>query len=304
MGGKSDDSSSRRMIEMQEREAAEARAKEAARKKRIDTGLSRIKSAFEGKETMKNVAKTAKLGTGDLPAGYSYVMEGATPATTKKVTTNSQGGGNSGGMINRTQTVQVPGKAGTKMVKGPDGKLYKIGDTVSYNESTGTGKFTGGPEEFLKEYEQGYLGNYLPQVAEKFGEAKDETTYALARAGTLNSQAAADELAKLIKQNALNEADVRTKATEAVGSLRGRLADERAKAEAQLYSSENPEVAASNALHAVQNITAEEPSTTPLGAIFDIAAIGGANYLKGGTNKYYKDKYAPGTQAGGRIVTA
>jgi hypothetical protein len=300
MGGKSDDSSSRRMIAMQEEEAREARAKEAARKKRIDTGLSKIKAAFHGTEGKKTVAgKATKLAEGSLPAGYKIQEIGGTPATTKTVQTNDERTGR-----NINKTVMVPGKAGKKVVIGPDGKQYALGSTVTPSSVVGTGQFTGGPEDFLKEYEQGYLANYLPQVAQKFKEAKDETTYALARAGTLNSQAAADELAKLIEQNKLNEADVKTKASEAVGSLRGRLADEEAKATSQLYSTENPEVAASNALHAVQNITAEEPSTTPLGAIFDVAAIGGANYLRGGSNKYYRDKYVPGNQPGGYVVTA
>jgi hypothetical protein len=279
MGGKSSDDS--KMVNAQKQEAAEARAKEAQRKARIDAGLAKIKAAFHGAPVMGTRTEATPAGTKQVTG----------PATTRQVWVEPSSSAKGTGGGGYYKTVNVP--ATTRTVATPAGTR-----TVSYD----TGKTTGGPGAFLDKYKQAYLGNYLPQVAQKFGEAKDETTYALARAGTLRSSAAADELAKLIEQNRINEADVRTKASEATADLKTRLAREEAAAQAQLYSTENPEVAAANAVNAVQNITAEKPSTTPLGAIFDVAAIGGANYLKGGTNKFYRDKYVPGAQPATRIL--
>jgi hypothetical protein len=338
LGGKSDDSASREMINQQKQEAEIARQKEAERQARINKQLARVKAAFEGTPVTKaklNTATIAAPGAGTavgaaatgLPAGYSWVRGPNTPvaptaATQSNVQTNdlsrfghdagsgsaaaagafdsSRARGTGGGPAAPTpQAVVAPN--GEWLVKGPDGKLHKIGEKINWNTQVDTGKRTGGPQAFLDKFKAGYLANYLPQVADKFKEARDQTTYDLAAAGTLRSSIAGDELAKLAKQNKLNEADVRTKATEAVGDLKTRLNKEEATANQQVMSVENPEVAASNALTAVQNITAEKPTNTPLGTIFDIAAIGGANYLKGANNKRLLSQ-VPGAQPATRII--
>jgi hypothetical protein len=190
----------------------------------------------------------------------------------------------------------------TKTVPGAWRTVTTPGATTSQQVVTGTAKDP--TADFLKQYETDYLGNFLPQVATQFKDARDDTTYQFADSGTLQSSMAGDELAKLIEQNKINEADVRNKATSAVGDLKGRLAKEEAAAEAQLYSTEDPETAAANALHAVTNITAEDAPNTMLGDIFKVAAIGGANYLKGGANKAYRDQYVPGAQPASRIIPA
>ena len=100
---------------------------------------------------------------------------------------------------------------------------------------------------------------YDPQVMDQYGEAKDEATFRLARAGTLNSSAAADVTADLAKQNTLNRADVQAKADAGAADLRSRVASEQAKAESQLYATENPDVATNQALAAVKNIWLAEP---------------------------------------------
>jgi hypothetical protein len=277
MGGKSNDNASREMINMQKQEAAEARAKEDARKARIAGGLEKIKAAFHGGNT---------YGTKQV-AGAPTTSRVQGPSTTQRVWIGS---GNGGG---HWETKTVPGAWRTVTTPGA---------TTSQQVVTGTAKDP--TADFLKQYETDYLGNFLPQVATQFKDARDDTTYQLADAGTLQSSMAGDELAKLIEQNKINEADVRNKATSAVGDLKGRLAKEEAAAEAQLYSTEDPETAAANALHAVTNITAEDAPNTMLGDIFKVAAIGGANYLKGGANKAYRDQYVPGAQPASRIIPA
>jgi hypothetical protein len=193
--------------------------------------------------------------------------------------------------------IKSPGHWETRTVAG---RAAVPGTTTNEQYVTGT---TADPTtDFLKNYETDYLGNFLPQVATQFKDARDNTTYQLADAGTLQSSMAGDELAKLIEQNKVNEADVRGKATSAVGDLKSRLASEEAKATAQLYSTEDPETSAANALHAVTNITAEDAPNTMLGDIFKVASVGGANYLKGASNKAYRDQYVPGAQPASRIV--
>jgi hypothetical protein len=121
----------------------------------------------------------------------------------------------------------------------------------------------------------------LPQVYEQYGDAKDKLTYDFARAGTSRSGAAAGEFADLEKQQVDQVADAYKTADTATGALRSRVADEQAKAQAQLYATENPEVAANQALAAVKNISLDTPAISPLGDVFKTALIGGANMLTG-----------------------
>ena len=91
------------------------------------------------------------------------------------------------------------------------------------------------------------------------------------------SSAANETFADLAKQKEDQETDVRKTADTATGALRTRIANEEAKAEAQLYATENPDVAANQALAAVKNISLDTPSISPLGDVFKTALIGGAN---------------------------
>jgi hypothetical protein len=294
-GGSSDDSS-RQMIDMQKEEAAAARAKEVARQARLTSGLARIKGAFHG--TPEMVKRTFKAGASGMPTGFKLVDLPAVsaiagrPAGTRTipgqmVPTTGHGTGNmqevGGRTVNTPAVTAVPGRAAGKYVQGPDGKVYKIGENVTADVATG--KQVGGIQpSFFNDFKQGILDYYTPQVAEKYGEAKDETTFRLARAGTLRSSAANDAAADLFKQNLINVGDVRNKADTAAADLRSRTAAEEAKAVSQLYATENPDVAANQATAAIRNITSEDPPTTALGDIFNVAAIGGAKYMQGADN--------------------
>jgi len=261
--------SSGKMIKMQEQEADESRAKETARQARLSEGLARIRAAFEGAPVMgrRQVA---------TPGGTQTVM--GQPTTSRRLVTNDRTGRQS------WVTTTNPGKART--VATPAG---------TREEEYDTGQRSGGfDDNFFNQFRDAMTSYYMPQVQEQYGEAKDKTTYGLARAGTLRSSAAIDEQAKLAKQNTLREGEVRTKADEAVGGLRDRLATERSKAESQLYATEDPNVAANQALAAVENISAEKPTLTPLGALFDIASIGGAGAVSGYQNAEYLKKYGLG----------
>ncbi len=312
-----DDSSSREMIQMQKDEAADARKKAAERQARINSGLARIKGAFHGTEGKVNktfdwgsLSPTQKAGAVPGMSGYSFVdlpavaaVQGraAMPGAPRMFQT-SGGDMREGGRLPGTPEVTaVPGREAGIYIKGPDGKIYKRGDVVS--ASVGNGKITGGiGDDFYNTFKQGILDFYQPQVADKYADARKETTFRLADAGTLRSSAANELVADLAKQNALNTADVRSKADSAAADLRTRVAGEEAKATSQLFATENPDVAANQATHAVTNITAEKPSTTPLGDIFNIAAIGGAKFLQGADNAAFAKRVGGLPKPAQRIV--
>lgn len=167
-------------------------------------------------------------------------------------------------------------------LKDAQGNLHYQGQGFNYDAQVDTGRTSGGFDDgFYDKYKQGILDYYTPQVADQYGDAKDELTYRLARAGTLRSSVAADEVADLSKQNDLNRAQVLNKADQGAADLRSNVAAQRAKVESQLLASEDPNAAASQALAAVKNISLDQPEMSPLGMIFNVGTIGAANALRG-----------------------
>lgn len=340
MCNNSDDSASREMINMQKEEAAAARKKEEERQARIKKGLTRINQMFEGtpvmgKRTKAFTYKAPAAGTtitaggqvAGLPAGYTYVVDPANPGKAAVAPTpavrpdpNTAAGGRVGvgqGHVNYKKTAmqqmmadqQAAAAAGSAavpaqyLIKGPDGKTYKVGSKFNYDETYDTGKKKGGiGDDFYNKFKQGMLDYYMPQVAEKYGDAKDQLTYRLADAGLLRSSMAGEQVADLTKQNELQQAAVRNKADAAAADLKTRVASEKQKAVSQLYATEDPNVAANQATAAIKNITADKGDQTPLGDIFTLATIGGAGYLKGAQNAALRNKFSPGTASGGRVI--
>jgi hypothetical protein len=340
--GGGSDKSSREMINLQKQEAAAAAQKEAERQARIASGLQRIKQTFHGAPVMKAGTGTYKFaapgagtkvgaGVSGLPPGYTYVRAPATAAAAAPRATSAgyvgghdavqPGGGATGGLnpafsasSNSGGGYQYGGAGSTRgggggvgawQIRGPDGRLYNVGENVVYGTQVPTGQTTGGiGDEFYDKFKQGMLDYYMPQVAEKFGDAQKETLYRLARAGTLKSTMTNDELANLTKQNLNQEGVVKTQADTAAADLRKRTAQEEQNAVNQLYSTENPDVAANTALASVRNITAETPNLTPLGDIFDIATIGTANALKGAMGSKLGRTYVPGYKGATKTVQA
>jgi hypothetical protein len=257
VGGKS--SSNDEITNLQKEQAEEARAKDAARQARINAGLSAIQDAFKGKAKYE----TRQVAT---PGGMKTVT---TPAKAERVWVESHNGGghwDTRTIPGTTRQVAVPGGTGTEQVF--------------------TGREAGGfDDNFYNEYNKGVTDYLLPQVTDQYTDAKNKTEYDLARAGTGKSSAANETFADLAKQKELQETDVRKTADTATGALRTRVANEEAKLQAQLYATENPDVASDQALAAVKNISLDTPNISPLGEVFKTALIGGANAITGYKNQ-------------------
>jgi hypothetical protein len=277
-GGSSDDS---KMVKLQETEAQEARDKETQRQGRIDQGLAQIKALFEGSPVM---------GTRSAYRAPTTTYEDVVTPD-RQVSGGYKSVGQQGRQVKQTKTI----KGGTSRVAKTDPGGY-------YDETYDTGQRSGGFDtSFFDKFKQAILDYYMPQVEEQYGDAKSELMFRLARAGTLDSTMANSEFANLTKQNELQQGKVRSQADTGVTDLKDRIASERAAAENQLYATENPEVAANQATASVRNITAAQPDLSPLADIFKIAAVGGANYLKGVTNQSLQTQYpATASNTGGR----
>jgi hypothetical protein len=268
------------VVAEQQRQAEDARQKEADRQARINTGLDRIKTAFEGGNIM---ATRQHTGATDL-SGLAKVGDTANGLTLK-----------AGGVPVDTGmfgTINVPGygyqavdQSGKAIYTAPTlDALRQMGQQapVDYTETYDTGTVSPGfNDDFYNKYGQGITDYYTPQIEDQYAKAKRDLTYSLARAGTLQSTAGNQAVADLAKQDVLNRGDILNKADTGIATLKGEVADERSKAESQLYATENPDVAANQALGAVNAIQFQKPDLTPLGQLFNTVAVGGANAYQG-----------------------
>lgn len=307
LGGGSSDNSA--IIQQQQQEAEAARQKEAERQARVNAALAAIKAKFEGTDTFKTVTGkpvtvgatpagvTAGSAVSGLPAGYTYTLVGATPATTRQVPTQDPRTG-----VNRVTTQSVPGQPGTMMVTGPDGKTYAVGSTITPTTQQKTGHSGGFDTPFFDKFRNAITSYYLPQVAEQFRNAQDELTFRLARAGSSQSSAGNKQFADLTEQNKLNIGNVKDKADKAVGDLKTSIGNQRASAESQVMAAENPEVAATSALANVKNISAAPTDLTPLADVFDLAAVGTAGAVQQFNNQRFKGQAGGFNSGATRIV--
>jgi len=135
-----------------------------------------------------------------------------------------------------------------------------------------------GPEnfgdDFYNKYQKAELDYTMPQLQTQYDTAKNSMTYDLARAGTLRSSAAGYAQGLLENQNAVNEAGVRAKADTDTAALRQSIASQQQQAYNQLYSTEDPTVAANTAASSVANAQLQQPNTGALGDMFKPIAIG------------------------------
>jgi hypothetical protein len=115
----------------------------------------------------------------------------------------------------------------------------------------------------------------------QYGKAKRDMTYDLARAGTLRSSVAGEAQGYLENEKAVNEASLRAKADTDTASLRQSIASQQQQAYNQLYATEDPDVAANTATHAVANAQVAQPNIAPLGDLFKPLVIGGISAVNG-----------------------
>lgn len=141
--------------------------------------------------------------------------------------------------------------------------------------------FAGFDEPFYGQRRDAYMGFYQPQLDERFTDARRELTYALARAGTLNSTVAGDEQARLQRDYDVNRATILSKAEADANSLRTRVGNERSALVSQLNATADADRATNEALSRTRQIYQDQPEYSPLGDIFAGAATGVGQYMAG-----------------------
>lgn len=149
--------------------------------------------------------------------------------------------------------------------------------------------FQGGnfDDAFYNKYKNAELDYSLPQLQTQYQQQKDQTTYDLARAGTLRSTAAGKAQANIETQNATNEASIRAKADADTAALRQGISGEQQTALNQLYATEDPSIAENVATTSVNASQLQTPNLNPLGELFKplvIGSLGGLSNVVGNYN--------------------
>lgn len=147
---------------------------------------------------------------------------------------------------------------------------------------------------------QSYLDYYQPQLDDQFKNARDQLTYALARAGTLNSTLAADKTANLTKMYDTQRGAITSQALDATNQQRARINAEKSSLVAQLNATGDADRVSNEALARTQQMYGETPAYNPLGDIFAGVAAGIGNYVNAQNNSAtYKTYFGNSGQSGG-----
>ena len=136
-------------------------------------------------------------------------------------------------------------------------------------------------DAFYDARRQAYLGNYMPQLAQKFQEARDNLSFALAKAGLTRSSVAADKVARLNEDNTVQAGTIASKAEDDVNKVRSSVEDSRANLVAQLQASADPGGTANLALARSQVMQKQPVEYSPLGDVFSGIATGIGRFVQG-----------------------
>ena len=154
------------------------------------------------------------------------------------------------------------------------GNIVPQGENVEYTESYDTGKRKDPFADLYAKYESGQQDYYMPELQKQYGDARKKAYLAHAGAGTLWSSGRGDTEADLASQQALNQGQIQSQIQDSLGALRRQIASDKSSLVNQLYATENPSMAANEALARTRTISQQSPALSPMGDLFKIAAIG------------------------------
>ena len=299
MGGKGasgPQSDNQQIVQMQMQQAAQATAANQQRNARLQYGTNLIQQLFEGMPSGGSLIDLSSINQGDIPKALST---GATnPIMAQWLAQNptydqsqlTQQGraslpdGYSWGILPDT------GSGTTYGIYDPSGNLVTSSSSLSDLAASklytpGSGPTTGGFDNaFYDKYRQSIMDYYLPQEGEQYNTARSNLNYGLARAGTLNSSIAGTDIGKLANQDAINRANIASQADTQTGALRSTIQQDEEAALNQLYSTEDPSVAANTAGNMVASAQLTKPLLNPAGALFAPLTVGVGNALTGFLN--------------------
>ena len=129
-------------------------------------------------------------------------------------------------------------------------------------------------DDFYNNYGSSYDAYYTPEIQRQYDQSREQLTFDAARSGLLNSSITTAAQADLARQLAEQQGIFGAQRDSEIGALRNQVADQRQAAFNQLYSSQDPDIAASNATGIVKNLTRSTPEFNAVGSLFNVANLG------------------------------
>lgn len=262
------------------REAAQARADEQARQDRIRAGTNHINAIFDG----------GTYGTGAVGANATYDPSKTYYNADGSVWTPPASGAG-GGLLG----IQSGGSGGSSWEDAVKKGLY-----------TGTATGAGFNDEHFRGRRQAFLDYANPQLADQYGDAQKELTFALTRSGLLDSSARGQKAGELQKQYDLNAQQIADQALASEGEARTAVEDARAGLIATLNATGDATQAANSAL-ARSSALSQPAAYSPLSNLFSgflstlgtQAALERANAYSGGMTplRYATGLFHPGAKS-------
>lgn len=164
--------------------------------------------------------------------------------------------------------------------------------------------FGGFDDGFFNGYRDSILNFSQPQLDRQFGDARDELTFSLARAGTLNSSVAGQKQAELTSAYDTSMADLLANAQNQTNSLRGQVENERSSLLSLLNATGDADRASNEALSRSQVLFEAQPDYSLLPDIFSGVASGIGAFSQNQQRQQVLDTYFGGSNSSGssRIV--
>jgi type II secretory pathway pseudopilin PulG len=278
-------------VQFEQQQAAEADAKEAARQQRLQQGTDVINKLFDPQPVTTPQTSQFDWSTFQTPNPLAVQWAAQNNAPTPQATgvpagyTATAGGG----------------------LQDASGKVYQRGSPLSITTQVpvpGGGTTGGFGDDFYNNYKNTYLNYYLPDEARQYDVAKRDLTYNLARAGTLNSSAAADKAGDLAYNDANAQATIKANANQATGQLQQSVQDQKQSLINQLYSTEDPTLTANLAQSAANATKLVSPNLTPAAAFFTPALTAAGAAASTYLSPYSTYPGVGGTTGGANVVPA
>ena len=303
-GNKGPQDTNSQIVGMQMQQSAQAANANDQRNARLTYGKNAIQQMFEGIPSGASMLDLSSINQGNVPG--QITIQNQNPAAAAWLAAHpelayanhypdinagpgnrsSLPGGYSWGYASDTGS-----SSPTYAIYDPSGNMVdqasNLADLSSAKIYTGgdPSKTTGGFDDaFYNKYRQSILDYYMPQEGDQYNTARSDLSAQLARAGTLDSSLATMDIGKLSKQDALNRAQIASGADTQTGQLRTTISQDEQSALNQLYSTEDPTVAANTAGNMVANASISKPQLNPAGALFAPITAGVGTALTGFLN--------------------
>ena len=290
---------------MQQQQAAQATQANAERNARLNYGTQNIQSIFEG-----TPQGATPLDLSSITQGNVRSEDPATKAQQDAAIAWGQANGAPANAISQVQSQEAASTPRQQLSGGyswgaladdgsgtPQYGIYDptgaIVNSGSLSDLASSKIYTGGApgtstspfgSDFYNNYENSILNYYMPQEGQQYDTARSSLSYSLARAGQLNSSVAGMDIGNLANQDAINRAQIASGADTQTAALRSTVQNDEQTALNQLYSTEDPSVAANTAQNMVANAQLTKPLLNPAGALFTPITVGVGNALSGFTN--------------------